>query len=61
MIDFFRMFFGQGTEPEFALFTPAHIIPILLLILAIFLLYRCRDTIRTPPTRPTFDISWVSC
>ena len=38
MIDFFRMFFGQGTEPEFALFTPAHIIPILLLILAIFLL-----------------------
>ena len=54
MIDFFRMFFGQGTEPEFALFTPAHIIPILLLILAIFLLYRCRDTIKNSPYETNF-------
>lgn len=46
MQEFFRMFFGQGTEPEFALFTPAHIIPILLLIAAIFLLYRYRDAIK---------------
>lgn len=49
MQDFFRMFFGQGTEPEFALFTPAHIIPILLLIVAIFLLYRYRDFIKNSP------------
>ena len=54
MIEFFRMFFGQGTEPEFALFTPAHIIPILLLILAIFLLYRCRDTIKNSPYETNF-------
>lgn len=44
--DFLIYFFGQGTEPEFAIFTAAHIIPILLLFLAIFLLYRYRDTIR---------------
>jgi len=43
------MFFGQGTEPEFALFTLAHIIPILLLIVAIFLLYRYRDVIKNYP------------
>ena len=49
MQDFFRYFFGQGTEPEFALFTPAHIIPILLLFVALFLLYRYRDFIRNSP------------
>ena len=49
MIDFFRMFFGQGTEPEFALFTFAHFTPILLLIGAIFLLYRYRESIQKSP------------
>ncbi|MBQ5326482.1 MAG: YwaF family protein, partial [Oscillospiraceae bacterium] len=44
--DFLIYFFGQGNEPEFAIFTAAHIIPILLLFLAIFLLYRYRDSIR---------------
>ncbi len=49
MQDFFRMFFGQGTEPEFALFTPAHFIPILLLIGTIFLLYRYRESLKNAP------------
>lgn len=39
-------FFGQGTEQEFAIFTPAHIIPILLLFIALFLLYRYRNAIK---------------
>ena len=38
-------FFGQGSEPEFALFTAAHIIPILLLFIALYLLYRSRALI----------------
>lgn len=43
MKDFLRYFFGAGTEPEFALFTPAHLIPILLLVAALLLLYRYRS------------------
>jgi len=39
-------FFGQGSEPEFALFTFAHIIPILLLGAALFLLYRYREPLK---------------
>lgn len=54
MQDFFRYFFGQGTEPEFALFTPAHLIPIFLLFAALFLLHRYRDTIRTSPYETNF-------
>ena len=54
MQDFFRYFFGQGSEPEFALFTLAHIIPILLLFLALFLLYRYRDSIRKSPYEINF-------
>jgi len=49
MQEFFRYFFGQGTEPEFALFTFAHFAPILLLIGAIFLLYRYRESIQNSP------------
>lgn len=49
MQEFFRYFFGQGTEPEFALFTFAHFAPILLLIGAIFLLYRYRESIQKSP------------
>ena len=39
-------FFGQGTEPEFALLTPAHIAPVALLLGVIFLLRRFRGQIR---------------
>ena len=35
-------FFGQGSEVEFTLFGPAHIIPVVLLSVALFLLYRYR-------------------
>lgn len=31
-----RYFFGAGTEPEFALFTPAHFAPIVLLVCVLF-------------------------
>ena len=46
MREFFIYFFGQGTEPEFALFTPAHFAPILLMIAAIALIRRFRREIR---------------
>lgn len=46
MKDFFIYFFGQGTEPEFALFTVAHFAPILLMILTIYLLHRFQEQIR---------------
>ena len=47
MQDFFRYFFDKGTEPEFALFTPAHFMPILLLIAALIFIYRNQDKIRS--------------
>ena len=43
---FFSYFFGQGAEPEFALFTLAHFVPILLMLGAIGLIYCLRDRIR---------------
>ena len=46
MIEFCRHFFGQGTEQEFALFTPAHFAPILLMLGVIALIYRFRNSIR---------------
>lgn len=46
MQNFFQYFFGVGTEPEFALFTLAHFIPILLLIGVIFLLHRYQNVLR---------------
>ena len=45
--DMLIYFFGQGTEPEFSLFTLPHVIPIVLLIAAIYLIYRFRDNLRT--------------
>ena len=39
-------FFGQGSTQEFSLFTPAHIIPIVLLLVALYFLYKYRDVIR---------------
>ena len=47
MREFFTYFFGMGEEPEFAIFTFAHLVPILFLAAALFLLYRFRDAIRT--------------
>ena len=47
MKDFLIYFFDAGTEPEFTLFSFAHILPIVLLIAALFLLYKNKDRIRT--------------
>ena len=46
MRDFFVYFFGHGTEPEFSLFTIAHLLPILLMVGAIFLTRRNAARIR---------------
>ena len=40
-------FFGVGAEPEFALFTPAHLMPVLVMLGLIYLIYRRRDFLRT--------------
>lgn len=47
MRGFFGYFFGRGSEPEFAMFTLPHFIPILLLIGVIFLIHRYREQLRT--------------
>ena len=49
MKDFFSYFFSAGTEPEFAIFTPAHLAPVLLLVVALFLLYRYRTSFKNCP------------
>lgn len=46
MKDFFRYFFGQGTEVEFSNFTSAHFLPILVAVGLIFLICRFKDAIR---------------
>ena len=46
MKDFLIYFFGQGTQPEFSLFTPAHFAPIVLLCLTVWLIYRKQDALR---------------
>ena len=46
MKDFFAYFFGQGAEPEFSLFTLAHILPIVLMLVVIFLIRRGAERIR---------------
>ena len=46
MKEFFAYFFGEGTTPEFALFTPAHFAPILLMLTMIYLIFRNRDKLR---------------
>ena len=46
MKTFFSYFFGEGTAPEFALFTPAHFAPILLMLAVIWLIYRSREALR---------------
>ena len=39
MVEFFRYFFGSGATREFALFTPAHFMPIVLMLAVITLMY----------------------
>ncbi|MBE6995392.1 MAG: TIGR02206 family membrane protein [Ruminococcaceae bacterium] len=46
MKDFFAYFFGQGDTVEFSLLTPAHFVPILVMLAVIFLIYRKRDALR---------------
>ena len=40
---YFDYFFGQGETQEFAIFTPAHFAPILVMLAVIFLIRACRD------------------
>ena len=47
MAAFFAYFFGVGSETEFSLLTPAHILPILMMLAVIFLIHRKADTLRT--------------
>ncbi len=54
MKDFFIHFFGQGTQPEFAIFTFAHLMPILSLIIAIFLMYRYKETLKLSKHETSF-------
>ena len=46
MKDFLLYFFGAGNEQEFALFTLAHILPIVWMVAMILLMYRFREPIR---------------
>ena len=46
MKTFFIYFFGEGTLPEFALFTPAHFAPVMLMLAVIALIRRFREKIR---------------
>ena len=46
MKEFFHYFFGQGETIEFENFTLAHFLPIILLGVVIFLIYKFRDKIR---------------
>ena len=46
MKEILTYFFGAGSEPEFALFTPAHFAPILAMLLVIFFLRKKQDSIR---------------
>ena len=54
MKEFFVYFFGQGTEPEFALFTPAHFMPVLLMLAVIAGMRRFRERIRCSRHEETF-------
>ena len=46
MKEFLIYFFGAGSEPEFALFTPAHFAPIILMLGVIWLIHKNRDQLR---------------
>ncbi len=51
---FIHFFFGQGTEPEFSMFTPAHFLPILVAAGLIFLIYRFRSQLRQSKRESVF-------
>ena len=57
MREFFIYFFGQGDTQEFALLTPAHILPIVLMVLTILFIHHRRDWIRQSRHEETFR--WV--
>ena len=44
--NFLIHFFGQGTTQEFSLFTLAHIMPIILLLVALYLIYKYKDNLK---------------
>ena len=46
MKEFFAYFFGEGTQVEFSLFTPAHILPVVLMIGCILLIYHKREWLK---------------
>lgn len=46
MKNFFQYFFGAGETPEFSNFTLAHLLPVLVMLLMIYLTYRYREQIR---------------
>lgn len=46
MRDFIRYFFGQGTQPEFTLFSFAHFAPILVAAVLILVIYRFRKPLQ---------------
>lgn len=46
MKEFMTYFFGAGTEIEFEIFTLAHILPIVIMFVLIYLIYRYKDTLR---------------
>lgn len=47
MKEFFKYFFGQGETEEFANFTLAHLMPILVAVAIIFLICRFKDNIKS--------------
>ena len=46
MREFFHYFFGKGNEIEFRHFSLAHILPIVIAVVVIYLIFRYRDKIR---------------
>lgn len=46
MKEFLTYFFGAGSQPEFALFTPSHFAPIILMLCVIFLIRKNRERLR---------------
>ena len=47
MKNFFSYFFGKGDTQEFTNFSPAHILPILCMVVLILLIYRFQDALRS--------------
>lgn len=57
MKEFMSYFFGVGTEIEFEIFTLAHILPIIIMFLLIYLIYRYKDTLRD--TKMDMNIRYI--